>query len=417
MQQKIVREPESRRQWIVCQLGARENYMVARALASSGQLAALVTDVWQAPDSLAGRINGRLKERYHPQLAGEHVEAPRYAYFARELGARYLGDAGWRRIMARNAWFEAMAARRLRSIVTRRGPCDTVFAYSYAAGAIFRAAKSLGMSTVLGQIDPGPMEDEIVADLYRQAGQSARYERIPSDYWSRWRDEIAQADIIVANSEWSKSALIQSGVPRDRIRVVPLACDAPAQASSSARLLPQRFTPERPLRLLFLGQVTLRKGIGPLLEAMQRMPTAAVRLDIVGEVQAEIPGTIAADSRIAFHGATQRSAVHRYYEEADLFVFPTFSDGFGITQLESLAHGLPVLTSRHCGAVVEHDVNGFVLDDVTPEAIEAVLSAVIAEPSRIGAWSRNARVPIANRPDALARHLSQLSAVQTRLPL
>jgi glycosyltransferase involved in cell wall biosynthesis len=396
--------------WIVCQLGARENYMVGRALASSGRLAALITDAWEAPGSLPARFSGRLRDRYHRQLADQRIEAPRYLHLARELGGRYLGSSGWRRILARNTWFDEMAARRLSALVRRGVPCDTVFAYSYAAGAIFRTAKSLGLRTVLGQIDPGPVEDEIVADLYGRAGQSQRYERIPAAYWSRWRDEIALSDIVVANSQWSKRALMRADVPKEKISVVPLAYDAPAsvQALIGARPRSRGFTPEHPLRLLFLGQVTLRKGIGPLFEAILRMPAAPIRLDIVGEVQVDLPPAIEADARVTLHGAAQRSTVHRYYADADLFVFPTFSDGFGITQLEAMAHGLPVLTSRNCGDVIEHGVNGFVLEDVTPETIKAALEEVLAAPSLVDGWSAHARVPKAFSQEALAERLLRL---------
>lgn len=396
--------------WIVCQLGARENYMMGRALASSGQLAALITDAWHAPDSLPARLSKRLGDRYHSQLAEARVESPRFAHLVREVGGRYFGSTGWRRIMERNAWFEDMAARRMRALLRRGMPCDTVFAYSYAAARVFRAAKSLGLRTVLGQIDPGPVEDEIVADLYRRAGQADRYERMPATYWARWREEIELSDVVVANSDWSKRALVRAGVPEGKIAIVPLAYDVSAEIPipNGSRRPPPRFTQDRPLKLLFLGQVTLRKGIGPLLDAISSMPGAPVRLDIVGEVQAAIPHKIEADTRVVLHGVVQRSAVHKYYADADLFVFPTFSDGFGMTQLEALAHGLPILTSRNCGTVVGHGVNGIVLTDVTSNRIKAVLEEVLAEPSRIGVWSDNARIPAMCSQAALVKSLAQL---------
>jgi glycosyltransferase involved in cell wall biosynthesis len=282
-----------------------------------------------------------------------------------------------------------------------------VFAYSYAAGSIFRMAKSLGLTTVLGQIDPGPVEDEIVADLYRDAGQLGRYERIPAVYWARWQEEIALSDVVVANSEWSKRALMRVGVSETRISVVPLAYDAPLSAQLSAGTRPptRSFTLDDPLKLLFLGQVTFRKGIGPLLEAIQRMPTAPIRLDIVGDVQIDVPPAVKADARVMLHGPAQRSEVHRYYAGADLFVFPTLSDGFGMTQLEAMAHGLPILTSRYCGSVVEHGVNGFVLEEVTPDAIRAVLEHILTDPCRVSTWRDNARIPKAFSKEALAANL------------
>ena len=386
--------------------------MIGRALASSGRLGALITDAWHAPGSLPARYVSRLRERYHPQLAEARIETPGYKGIADEIYERCLGPGGWRSIINRNERFEEMAAGQLRTLVASGVPCDTVFAYSYAAGGIFRAARSLGLNTVLGQIDPGQHEDEIVGKLYRDSGQSSRYEKIPDDYWTRWREEIDLSDVVVANSAWSKVLLVRAGVPDEKISVIPLAYDGPTDVPTHVRSLPDAFTLERPLRLLFLGQVTLRKGIGPLLAALQRMPRAPLLLDIVGALQVDIPDASRSDARIAMHGGAPRSAVHRHYEAADLFVFPTLSNGFGLTQLEALAHGLPVLTSRNCGSVITHDQNGFILDEVTPDAIEAVLCQILEHPARLRGWTERARIPSAFSREALAGALSRLRMVQ-----
>jgi len=265
------------------------------------------------------------------------------------------------------------------------------------------------LRTVLGQIDPGPVEDELVAHLYERAGQSSRYEKIPKAYWERWQEETALSDLIVANSDWTKKALVRVGVAESKIRVLPLAYDPPRNEMVPSEPLPSRFTDDRPLRLLFLGQVTLRKGIGPVLEAIRRMPDAPIRFDIVGEMQIDIPASIEGDARVVLHGAVQRSAVQRYYRDADLFLFPTLSDGFGLTQLEALAHGLPVLASRNCGEVIEHDVNGYVLDSVTPEAIERTLRELLDSPDRLRAWAEQTRIAPGFSREALAANLSQLT--------
>ena len=401
--------PRQHGQWIVCQLGARENYAVGRALAGSGRLAALITDAWHTPGSLAARFSDRLRDRFHPELAAERIEAPGYVHIASECRERCFGPGGWRSINNRNIRFEDMAARRLRALARAGVSCSTVFAYSYAAGAIFRVARELGLRTVLGQIDPGPVEDEIVGDLYRKAGQSSRWERIPQDYWARWREEVELSDTIVANSRWSKALLVRGGVPIEKIVVVPLAYDRITSTVQANRApLPVGWTAERPLRMLFLGQVTLRKGIGPLLSAIARMPSAPLRLDIVGPLQIELPDVSRNDPRIRVHGSVPRSAVHQHYEQADLFVFPTISDGFGLTQLEALAHGLPVLTSSACGEVIEHDVNGFVLEGVTAEAIERILRELLEEPGRLQAWTDRAAIPRGFSKADLAENLFRI---------
>ena len=58
---------------------------------------------------------------------------------------------------------------------------------------------------------------------------------------------------IVVNSKWSEQALLQEGVSAQKIRVVPLAHDAPPETADFERAYPPAFTTKGPLRLLFLG--------------------------------------------------------------------------------------------------------------------------------------------------------------------
>jgi glycosyltransferase involved in cell wall biosynthesis len=74
-----------------------------------------------------------------------------------------------------------------------------------------------------------------------------------------------------------------------------------------------------------------------------------------------------------------------------LFVFPTLSDGFGVTQLEAMAHGLPVIATRNCGEVVEHGVNGLVVPPRDPEALARAMEDVAFDDRRLGSMSRAAR--------------------------
>ena len=67
-----------------------------------------------------------------------------------------------------------------------------LFAFSYAAVHIFQVAKELGCRTVLGQIDPGPMEMRIVGEIEAQSGD-VQTEWPSSNYWDAWREECRLA--------------------------------------------------------------------------------------------------------------------------------------------------------------------------------------------------------------------------------
>jgi glycosyltransferase involved in cell wall biosynthesis len=261
---------------------------------------------------------------------------------------------------------------------------------------------------VLGQIDPGPKEARLVQELYAAAGQKAAHEPIPDEYWRLWRDETALADVIIVNSAWSRDALIEEDVPADKIRIVPLAYEGERRAPSSQPPHPVRFDRERPLRALFLGQVSLRKGVGPLLDAMRLLGDAPITLDIVGPVQVALPEWVRDDRRVRVHGPVARGKVRDYFERADLFLFPTLSDGFGLTQLEALAFGVPVIASRYCGDVVRHDEHGLVLDIVDAAAVAAALREIVADPPRLARWRKAARLTPSFSLDALGDLLIEI---------
>jgi glycosyltransferase involved in cell wall biosynthesis len=369
--------------WLVCQIGARENYAVARALARCGALAGLLTDAWVVPENPLARLSSRLGERFHPELARELVAAPSAAAVAREAADRLTGRSGWPQIIARNAWFQRATVRRLKRL-WRQGPA-VVFAYSYAAAEILAFAKARGALAILGQIDPGPVEARLVDELYAEAGEP--HEPIPSVYWDCWRRETELADIIIVNSAWSRDGLLTEGVPAEKIRIVALAYEGPSERTTWTP--PASFTAERPLKFLFLGQVTRRKGIDLLFDALARIPDAPIQLDVVGPLQVKVPETARADPRIILHGAVSRSEVGAFYAAADVFVFPTRSDGFGLTQLEAMAAGVPVLASRCCGEVVSDGVDGILAADLDPQALASTFATLAADPRHITSLRAN----------------------------
>ncbi|HEX6718634.1 MAG TPA: glycosyltransferase family 4 protein [Pyrinomonadaceae bacterium] len=368
--------------WICCQLGAREHYAVPRALQFAGILSQLITDVWIP----------RLSGRFHSDLARAPVAASNIAALTFELKASFARENGWKLISRRNEWFQQHALARL--VRTHRQPNGnhTIFAYSYAAEQIFKFAHERGWRTVLGQIDPGPAQEH-------EYGSPA-----PKEYWDRWRSECALADQIVVNSNWSRDALIGEGISAKKIRVIPLAYETPDDSRSFQRQYPSTFNSARPLRVLFLGKIYPRKGVGQLLDAIKLLSREHIEFWFVGPTHMRIPQELP----IRWFGVIPRREVDSYYRDADVFILPTLSDGFGLTQLEAQSWKLPVIASRYCGEVVRDGVNGVMLRDVSGQAIADVLLKFLRSPETLAAMSKNSGINDQFTLKALATSLSQL---------
>ena len=157
--------------------------------------------------------------------------------------------------------------------------------------------------------------------------------------------------------------------------------------NSSFRSQVSFFSPNRPLRVLFLGQVILRKGIQYLIEAAMLLRNEAIHFDIVGSIGISDEAVASAPSNITFHGLVSRDRTDEFYRSSDLFVLPTLSDGFALTQLEAMAHGLPVIATPNCGEVVSDGVDGLIVPASDANALAEAFQLLIQDPGRLGAMS------------------------------
>jgi glycosyltransferase involved in cell wall biosynthesis len=282
----------------------------------------------------------------------------------------------------------------------------------------FTEAKRRGALCILGQIDPGPREEEIVAE------QTAAYrhlappdEKAPAEYWRLWREEIELADKIIVNSPWSARLLVEAGVASEKLVEIPLVYELPESSvgsrQSSANQLATSHSPpvtgSRPrLQALFLGSVILRKGVGQLFDAIKMLKNEPVDFTFAGPVGVRIPDEISKLPNVRFLGPVDKATAEKLYRDSDVFLFPTLSDGFGLTQLEALAHGLPVIASMHCGQVVENRVNGLVVPEVTADAVAACVADLARDPDSLAALESASWLPSSCKPVNLETALLSL---------
>ncbi|TWU16990.1 glycosyltransferase family 4 protein [Allorhodopirellula heiligendammensis] len=410
--------------WTVCQLGAREHYSVAAALHASGCLNGLFTDAWIAPET-ARRLSGlsmgrRLADRYCHDLASAEVGHANFQSILFELGLRLQRRGGWEAIIARNDWFQRRAIKWLTSrpqirLASESGPSvkserqPILFAYSYAALSLFRWAKSQGWMTVLGQIDGGFQDERLISQLRAEQNfEDNPWRPAPSQYWDQWHDECKLADRVVVNSNWSQSLVAQSGVAPQKLAVIPLAYSPPPASTAFVRDFAPRFSARRPLKVLFLGQVTVRKGILELLKAAEELLQQPVEFSVVGSHPQLIPEQWSRIPNVRFIGPIPRSETNKWYRNSDIFLFPTHSDGFGLTQLEAQAWKLPVVASRCCGDVIEDGINGRRLDFNSSNAIVEAIEAILEQPHLLRQWSEQSCQTDTYSTNRMSHALSEL---------
>ena len=151
---------------------------------------------------------------------------------------------------------------------------------------------------------------------------------------------------------------------------------------------PSTLDSRRTLRVLFLGQVILRKGIQYLIEAAKLLKEESIHFDVVGPIGISEEAMKSAPPNMTFHGSVTRDRTQEFYERADIFVLPTLSDGFALTQLEAMAHGLPVIATQNCGEVVTDGVDGLIVPASDPNALAEAFQLIIQDPKKLKAMSQ-----------------------------
>lgn len=375
--------------WIVSQIGGREHYAIARGLARRHLLALLVTDFWRPswlPAELATAVPWRPFQRWagrfadgldgkvaHFNLASGVASA--WNYGRRPPDQAYVGHIDHGR------WFARKTAR----LIERHPSANVFFGYCTASLEALVVAKARGMFTIVDQIDPALEHYRLVeAERNRFPGWEEHPLQIPEAYWRRLRSEWEVADLVVVNSEWSRQGLIKQGVPEHKLAVIPLAYEAPP-APPRARV---SNSPPGALQVLWLGTVTLGKGIPYLIQAAREVP--GVQFHVAGPMHISSQAVRDAPPNVRFHGQVPHVKTPDLYAAADVFLLPTISDGFAITQLEAMARGVPVIATPNCGQVVVDGHNGFVVPPRDPQSIAARLAALDADRGRLDSLSANA---------------------------
>lgn len=366
---------------LVMQKGSREHYLVARALHRRRMLAGLIVD-WYAPESrFVAKLFASLGGNHgRAALAAQAPDLPRNLVITNRRSALFSKWIQGMIPFVRRGYFRALIADIAFSKAAAKciaAPHEVFFGYSYMSLEALEVAKAKGVLTILDQIDPGPAHFRIVADeMRRHSHLCGLPQPFPEAYFERLRREWALADVILANSEWTREALVAEGVDARKIEVVPLAYEMEVPAIGAAQT-----QKAGPLRVLWLGQVTPGKGIHYLMEAARLLQDENVRIDVVGPIGIRPKAVAAAPPNMTFHGRVNRVGAADWYRQSDVFVLSTLSDGFALTQLEAMAHGLPVIATPNCGRVVEEGKTGFIVPARDAQALAAAILRFVRDPA------------------------------------
>ena len=248
-----------------------------------------------------------------------------------------------------------------------------------------RAARSLGKTTI---IERG--SSHILFQKRLLSEEFARFNlkfTIDQAVIDKEMQEYEEVDFISIPSQFVKRSFIEMGVPESKLVVNPYGS-------------PNLFKPvlqqekARPFRILYMGSISVRKGIKYLLDALTTLdfPYEAWFL---GSCDAATRQLIEAydNPNVKLWGHIEQSQLPGYISACDVFVMPSIEDGFGMVIPQAISCGIPVVTTHNTGGADILDIGktGFVVPVRDSDAISEKITRLFRNPELLAEMKMHCR--------------------------
>lgn len=265
-----------------------------------------------------------------------------------------------------------------RHVAAHMKDCDVFVGLSSSALATGRRARATGIRYVC---DRGSThiraQDELLAQEHARWGQP--YEGIDPRTIEREEAEYAEADLITVPSTFNRRTFAQQGVDAAKVAVLPYGVDL------------QRFhRVDSPrvgrLDLLFVGALSLRKGVPDLLKAYADFQHPAKSLTFIGPYTPEFitlmrqQGLWSPDIRLL--GPLPQDQLKIHFSQAHALVLPSIEEGLALVQAQAMACGCPVVATPHTGCedLFVHGQSGLIVPIRHPAALTSAFQRMADEP-------------------------------------
>jgi glycosyltransferase involved in cell wall biosynthesis len=272
---------------------------------------------------------------------------------------------------------------------------DLFHGWSGSSLRSLRVAKKRGIPSVLEiplwHIEKMPVPP---ATLRRDAGKGgfqAVLERVFTVTTQQMLEEYELADLLLVPSECAAKSFSDAGVPEEKLFLLGAGVDTELFRNDTFSEVPNAFSAERPMRAVYCGALSRRKGVHILLEAWHKLSLPHAQLTLVGIVCEDIKPTLTQFENPSIKIIGFLSWVDEVFRQSDIHIFPSGCEGSPKSVYEACASGLAQITTFEAGDVVRDEVNGLIVPPNDVVALANAIRRLYKSPQRILQYGRAAR--------------------------
>ncbi|MAU20748.1 MAG: hypothetical protein CMH13_09465 [Martelella sp.] len=375
---------------IVVHNGRRDNYQVAKAFSEKGFEVHLVTDFYYQPKSpfsflVKLAFGNMVRKRYDPEMSV--VVHSSFGLIVTDYLEKFFP-----RNEIVNRMRSHLLGKKAAKTIERTGAKRAIFYYNCGINSLPGHIRRK-CSITLFQMHPHPHAIREIYDSYLEFRPQLsetlfRQEEEMTDnesYFKGLLEEALRSDKVICTSTFSKQTLISAGVDSEKIYKVPYGFPETSETIPSTEIATNALYS---LRLAFVGQFVVRKGVFELLTVVADRPEIELTIytrearfasDTVKRWLGSIP------KNILFKTVLDDKALWLDAQQRDFLILPSLVEGFGLVITEAMANGLPVICSPNTVGpdIIRDGVSGYLTKGHLARDIEHACDRAIEQK---GSW-------------------------------
>jgi len=270
-------------------------------------------------------------------------------------------------------WFGTWASREL-----RKSQWDVIHVWSGVANEIFDKDQNKTNLKLLGRFSAHILAQSKILEEEEKRVKISLERPTP---WkiTRELEEYRKADHILVLSAASLSTFLDKGIPREKLSLLLLGTNLQRFRASREIIdnRQQRILKGEPLRALYVGALSFRKGFFDLIKIVEQLKGENFKWRLVGPISQETKHSLSRlPHSVELIPKQEEHRLSNIYAWGDIFIFPTIEDGFAQVLLQAQAGALPIIASKNCAGpdLIQEDITGWTLPIRQPNAfIERLL--------------------------------------------